>query len=276
MAQAVSGLLHSSRKNSMDATVLKGPDFSRADTALKGSRALAPEGRFSNPEGVFPRPDRTETRRQPNIDPRCAEAIRRDGSPLTVSTSKNHPPGAAHCQTNLELGGLVSRHAFSRTENCPQINWALAHERRFLPTLHGGPKPWAQLDQALRAADLLLQGGGFSAIVLDLGSLAPEFASRVPLVTWFRYRAAAESTQASLLLLAQYGCAKSSAELTLRLEPGDALQDEPTVFTGMAHNVEVARRRFTGAQDNVVPLRKPPQRANAASWQSHASWAGVR
>jgi hypothetical protein len=112
--------------------------------------------------------------------------------------------------------------------------------------------------------------------VLDLGSLAPEFASRVPLATWFRYRAAAENTQASLLLLAQYGCAKSSAELTLRLEPGDALRDEPTVFTGMAHSVEVVRRRFTGAQDNVVPLRKPPQRANAAYWQSYATWAGVR
>jgi len=151
------------------------------------------------------------------------------------------------------------------------------YQRHIKPALRQQPgKPLAQLDQALRAADLLLQGGGFSAIVLDLGSLAPEFASRVPLATWFRYRAAAESTQASLLLLAQYGSAKSSAELTLRLEPGDALQDEPTVFTGMAHSVEVARRRFTGAQDNVVPLRKPVQRMNASGWQSRAAWAGVR
>ncbi len=86
-----------------------------------------------------------------------------------------------------------------------------------------GARPWAQLDQALRATDLVLQAGGFSAIVLDLGGLTPEFASRVPLATWFRYRAAAEKTQASILLLAQYGCAKSSAELSLRLEPGDAL-----------------------------------------------------
>jgi hypothetical protein len=135
---------------------------------------------------------------------------------------------------------------------------------------------WAQLDQALRATDLVLQAGGFSAVVLDLGGLTPEFASRVPLATWFRYRAAAEKTQASLLLLAQYGCAKSSAELSLRLEPGDALRDESTLFTGMAHSVEVVRRRFTGAADNVVPLRKPPQRANAANWQSRAAWAAVR
>jgi len=139
---------------------------------------------------------------------------------------------------------------------------------------------WARLDQALRATDLLLQAGGFSAIVLDLGSMTPEFAARVPLATWFRYRAAAERTQASILLLAQCGCAKSSAELSLRMEPGEALCDEATVFTGMTHRVEVARRRFASAEENVVPLRKPPQRVNvgahAASWQSRAAWAGVR
>ncbi|MGD0913379.1 MAG: recombinase RecA [Terracidiphilus sp.] len=220
-----------------------------------------------------------ETASQPNMAPRCAEPLRRDGSSLGVSTLKNPPSAATQSLMNPELGGLVSGHGFSRAENCPQINGALAPAAfRAQREQTGKPwaRPWAQLDQALRAADLLLQGGGFSAIVMDFGSLAPEFASRVPLATWFRYRAAAESTQASLLLLAQYGCAKSSAELTLRLEPGDALQDEPTVFTGMAHSVEVVRRRFTGAHDNVVPLRKPVQRANVAHWQSRAAWAGVR
>jgi hypothetical protein len=128
------------------------------------------------------------------------------------------------------------------------------------------------MDQALRVTDQLLQGGGFSAIVLDLGSVAPEFSSRVPLATWFRYRAAAERTQASILLLTQYACAKSSAELSLRFEPGD----EVTVFTGIEHRTEVVRRRFTGTAENFVPLRKPPQRANAASWQSRTEWAGSR
>ena len=76
------------------------------------------------------------------------------------------------------------------------------------PTPAPGPRPrtqptrpWARIEQALRVTDLLLQAGGFSAIVLDLGGIAPEFAARVPLATWFRYRAAAERTQASLLLL---------------------------------------------------------------------------
>jgi recombination protein RecA len=248
-----------------------------------------------------------------NIAPRCAEPLRRDGSTLGVSARNGASSEAGQSQADrkIELSTgknilqrvstlekkangrqEVSGHDFSRADKSSLISGALApvgcsapsamtsanrvHQRlRVYPA-----KPWSRLEQALRAADLLLQGGGFSAIVLDMGSLAPEVASRVPLATWFRYRAAAESTHASVLLLAQYSCAKSSAELTLKLAPGDALSNrqgsEPTVFTGMAHSVEVARRRFTGTHDHVVPLRKPVQRANVACWQSYAAWAGVR
>lgn len=137
-------------------------------------------------------------------------------------------------------------------------------------------KPWSRIDQALRVTDLLLQMGGFSAIVLDMASIAPEHASRVPLATWFRYRAAAERTQASFLLLTQHPCAKSSGELLLRFRPGAAREDEATVFTGIEHRLEVERRRFTETPANLIPLRKPPQRVNAAEWKSQTSWAGVR
>jgi RecA/RadA recombinase len=137
-------------------------------------------------------------------------------------------------------------------------------------------KPWNRIEQALRVTDLLLQAGGFSAIVLDMASITPEYASRVPLATWFRYRAAAERIQASFLLLTQHPCAKSSNELLLRFQPGEARSDETTVFTGIGHHLEVERRRFTQAPANVIPLRKPPQRANTARWRSQSSWAGAR
>jgi recombination protein RecA len=135
-------------------------------------------------------------------------------------------------------------------------------------------KPWTRIEQALRVTDLLLQGGGFSAIVLDMGSIAPEYATRVPLATWFRYRSVAERTQVSVLLLTQCPCAKSSVELLLRFKPGDALRDEATVFTGVGHCVEVVRQRFSKASTNVIPLRKPPQRATSTSWKSRTAWAG--
>ena len=235
-------------------TVLKGHDFSRADKIIENSGVLTPEGGF---QGI--------AQRSMSFSTTCSAPAVSSVRKITFSVSSKAVP----FQNLPELSFSAGSKATLLQSN--------GHQRHVKPGQREQPgKPWARLDQALRTADLLLQGGGFSAIVLDMGSLAPEFASRVPLATWFRYRAAAESTQASLLLLAQYGCAKSSAELTLRLKPGDALRDEPTVFTGMTHSVEVARRRFTGAHDNVVPLRKPPQKADVACWQSRAAWAGVR
>jgi hypothetical protein len=142
------------------------------------------------------------------------------------------------------------------------------------PTLAN--KPWNRIEQALSTTDLLLQGGGFSAIVLDMGGIAPEHASRVALSIWFRYRAAAEQTQASILLLTQHPCAKSSVELLLRLQPGNSCRDEVTVFTGIEHEIEVVRRRFAQAPTNVIPLRKPPQRTTTSNWQSRTTWAGPR
>jgi RecA/RadA recombinase len=135
-------------------------------------------------------------------------------------------------------------------------------------------KPWPRIEQALRVTDLILQSAGFSAIVIDMGSIAPEYVTRVPLATWFRYRAAAERTQASVLLLTQYPSAKSSVELLLRFKSGDALCDEATVFTGLEHCMEVVRQRFTQASTNVVSLRKSPQRVHTAHWKSRTIWAG--
>jgi recombination protein RecA len=137
-------------------------------------------------------------------------------------------------------------------------------------------KPWLRIEQALGAADLLLQGGGFSAVVLDMAGLAPEFVSRIQLSTWFRYRTAAERTQSSVLLLTQHACAKSSAELLLHLEPAKAIGEEATVFMGIQPHVEVTRRRFAPNASNVISLRKPPQNVSGATWQCRTPWAGAR
>jgi hypothetical protein len=137
-------------------------------------------------------------------------------------------------------------------------------------------KPWTRVEQALRVTDLLLQAGGFSAIVFDMASIAAEHVSRVPLATWFRYQAAAERTQASVLLLTQHPCAKSSGELLLRFQPGEARHDESTVFSGIEHSLEIERRRFATTKTNVIPLHRPPQNENAARWRSETTWVGPR
>jgi len=132
--------------------------------------------------------------------------------------------------------------------------------------------PWTALDQALRATDLLLQGGGFSAIVLDLGSTPAEFAWRIPLATWFRFRAACERTRVSLLLLTQHPCARSSAELVVRMEAG-SIEAVGRVMTGVRYRAEVERQRFQQREVNVVPIRKPPQSERPGQWGGDAAWA---
>jgi recombination protein RecA len=137
-------------------------------------------------------------------------------------------------------------------------------------------KPLSRMEQALRTTDLLLQEGGFSAIVVDMGSISPEAVSRVPLATWFRYRAAAERTQSSILLLTQHACANSSAEVVLQFQTADAICIERTIFQGISPSVEVFQRRFPERSKNILSVRKPARRAEVASWHSRTVWAGVR
>lgn len=137
-------------------------------------------------------------------------------------------------------------------------------------------KPWPKIEQALRATDLLLQAGGFSAIVLDLASLAPDHVSRIPLATWFRYAAAADRSRSSVLLLTQHPCSKSSAGLVLRLHAGPPLSPQTTVLAAMHRHIEISRQRFTDPSPKVIPLRKPPQRASTADWQTQTAWAALR
>lgn len=153
----------------------------------------------------------------------------------------------------------------------PSLKWSTASVRT--------PKRarcYDAVEQALRSADLLIQTGGFSAIILDFGEVASEIVSRIDLSTWHRYRVAAEQMQASILLLSQYACAKSSSELQLRLSPLEDICEERTVFASLGAHVEVLRQRFTQTPSNVIPMRKPPQSVREARWTHRATWVGSR
>ena len=54
-------------------------------------------------------------------------------------------------------------------------------------------------EHALRAADLLIQGGGFGVVVMDLGDTAERTARRISLTSWFRLRRAVEQTPCVLI-----------------------------------------------------------------------------
>jgi len=70
-------------------------------------------------------------------------------------------------------------------------------------------------EQALKAADLLIQGGGFGLVVLDLGDTSPATARRISLTSWFRLRRAVENTPTVLISVARQSNAKTCASLQL-------------------------------------------------------------
>ena len=134
-----------------------------------------------------------------------------------------------------------------------------------LPSSKTNKKTWTRLDQALRSTDLLLQAAGFAAIVLDLGDIAPEHASRIPLATWFRFRQAADRTRCSLVVLGRSSYAQSSAEVAMECE---ALQPETagsTVLRGFTFQLQRGHRRIATISNG---RRKPP----VSTWSAGTTW----
>jgi len=153
----------------------------------------------------------------------------------------------------------------------------LATQRVSLPFVVHTPQltrrekyPYAAMERALRATDLLLQSGGFGIIVLDLGDVPVEAVWRIPLATWFRYRAACESSRTTLLVLTKHPCARSSAELVVQME-SETLVAEGGVMTGLRRKAHVERLRFA-AQPNLA-MPKQLQRDAQGLWKGSMEWA---
>jgi hypothetical protein len=64
-------------------------------------------------------------------------------------------------------------------------------------------------EHALQAADLLIQGGGFGLVAMDLGDTPPNAARRISLTSWFRLR------RGVLVTVARQSNAKTCASLVL-------------------------------------------------------------
>lgn len=81
-------------------------------------------------------------------------------------------------------------------------------------------------EHALRAADLLIQAGGFGVLALDLIEASSRELARIPPTSWFRFRRVIEPSPTILLVLADRPLTKSSAAKRVLLE-----RRKP-VFTG--------------------------------------------
>jgi recombination protein RecA len=159
--------------------------------------------------------------------------------------------------------------AASNGVNLNQLLWVRCRSMEAAQKLKQRERPWTRLDQALRATDLLLQVGGFAAIVLDLGSTAREDGNRIPAATWFRFRQAADRARSSLVVLGRAAYAQSSAAVVLECsgQPGKAAGG--TVLRSLGYDVARKREWFSSAARD---MRKPP----VSAWTVQPAWEAAR
>jgi recombination protein RecA len=130
------------------------------------------------------------------------------------------------------------------------------------------------LEQAFKAADILVQNGGFALIAVDLGNIEEKLLRRVPLTTWFRFARVVEKMPAALVFLLSYPAAQSCAGLTLRLacaEPGwsgtekagERKLSHAQFISRLQCEVEIGRSR----------IRKPVQSAGRPKFAARPKWA---
>jgi recombination protein RecA len=195
--------------------------------------------------------------------------------PLTKSSEPRHKLSARIEQAGTDRqpsrrGDYVlrQRELFANGRNAERRQGSAAPLARMQPA-----RPWQRIDQALRVTDLLLQTGGFRLIVLDLADIAAEFVSRIPMATWFRFRAGAEHAHTTLLVLTRHASTGSSAALLLRAQQ-QGEPEETSYFAGLEFAIEVGRQRFAAPESTLLPMRKPPQPVSTTAWQARTHWGG--
>jgi hypothetical protein len=138
-------------------------------------------------------------------------------------------------------------------------------------------------DQALRATDLLIQGGGFGLIALDLSDTPPHLVRSVPLPVWFRFRRAVEYTPTILLLLDRESNAKSCASLVLRFrteetiwsQTSDSVEDAVSphssglLLDGWKSNAEIIR---SSARQQESPPISAHFHSDGANFEMQTNW----
>jgi recombination protein RecA len=143
------------------------------------------------------------------------------------------------------------------------------------------------IDQALRATDLLIQSGGFGLVAVDLSDVPARTAHQVPLNAWFRFRRAVEDTPTILMVIGQESNAKTCASLVLRMDAqrvqwSAAAQDSAKDFKaypfarllrGYEVCSEVVRSRIRTATDPCFENESKKKSAETGIFKTRAMWS---
>jgi hypothetical protein len=116
------------------------------------------------------------------------------------------------------------------------------------------------VEQALRAADLLLQSSGFGMVAIDLAGVPLKMARRIPLTTWFRFRRAVENTPTILLVIGTEPCTQSCASLGLKLGRREKVLSSQLPVLGSPNSFSREKHlnsRVESCRDQDTTVRKP-------------------
>ena len=128
------------------------------------------------------------------------------------------------------------------------------------------------MEQALKALGLVLQAGNIGLVALDLGDAPQDAVRRLPFTTWLRLQRMVEGSQAICVLVGNAPMSRSSAGLSITLQPSspagvavdrDVAADLEVrksarfvghLFDGLDLEARVGRARVHGTDSVALPL----------------------
>jgi len=178
------------------------------------------------------------------------------GLPRGSLTEICGPAGSGH--TSMLLAALAAR--TEKLEACALIDGRDAFDPLSAEAAGVNLKNllWVRcrnINQSLRATDLLLRSGGFGLIALDLSDIPPQTVRYVPLNAWFRFQKTVEDTPTILLLLDQESNAKTCASLVLSLGMNSAGWSAPPEVAQPQSQPNSLARLLNGCRVHAKVLR---------------------
>jgi hypothetical protein len=115
------------------------------------------------------------------------------------------------------------------------------------------------LEAAVKAADLLIHGGGWGVIALDLSGISPAKVRKLPMSWWYRFRRAVENTPSVLVVLEEEPFVKNCAVMAVELPAAGVM------WSGAHPDFRVLR----GSEVSLRP-RKPVQAQRLDGFRARA------
>ena len=165
---------------------------------------------------------------------------------------------ASSGRTSLMLSALA--HATTHEEACVLVDTSNAFDPRSAAKagMDFDQLLWVRchgkLEHAFKATDMILQGGGFGLIVLDLSDIPSSQARKIISSWWYRFRRVVENKPTAFLVIAQDSCVRSCASLSLGVNKAEDDWSPTTATTKLEAVSLLSPRQLKSLQNSPAPL----------------------